>query len=151
MCKSTMFNNTMFENTLFHVIRILYQEHTARWSEALPELTKPQYAVLEALDISGPMDQVTLAQASATKRGTLTDMLARMEKKGLIERHTDGHDARQKKVVITGQGQAILAVAREVAGQVTGQMTASLTTEETDELLNLLQKMLPPSPNLNQD
>lgn len=33
----------------FHLLRQLFQQHTARWQHALPELTKPQYAVLRSI------------------------------------------------------------------------------------------------------
>ena len=33
----------------FHLLRQLFQQHTAQWQHALPELTKPQYAVLRSI------------------------------------------------------------------------------------------------------
>lgn len=131
----------MFENTLFHLIRVIYQEHTSRWSQRMPDLTKPQYAVLEALDQAGPLDQLSLGQASATTRATMTEMLSRMEKKGLIQRKIDEHDGRQKLVSLTGAGKEILTVARPVADDVANSFMESLTPEESEQLLSLMQKL----------
>ncbi|CPR19673.1 MarR family winged helix-turn-helix transcriptional regulator [Brenneria goodwinii] len=132
----------MFENTLFHVIRVILQEHTARWSTLMPDLTKPQYAVLEALDREPELDQLSLGQASATTRATLTEMLARMEKRGLIERRTDEKDGRQKRVTITPEGRKMLLAARPVADRVTDSLIYELSPEELAQLQQLLQKML---------
>ncbi|QTF08615.1 MarR family transcriptional regulator [Brenneria izadpanahii] len=132
----------MFENTLFHVIRVILQEHTARWSTLMPDLTKPQYAVLEALDREPELDQLSLGQASATTRATLTEMLSRMEKRGLIERRTDEKDGRQKRVTITPEGRKMLLEARPVADRVTDSLIHELSPEELAQLQQLLQKML---------
>ncbi len=51
----------MFDKTLFHLMRVVLQEHTARWASLMPDLTKPQYAVLEALDTAPEgLDLMTL-------------------------------------------------------------------------------------------
>ena len=139
----------MLSNTLFHVIRVIYQEHTAQWSNVMPTLTKPQYAVLESLDANGPLDQVSLGEASAIKRGTLTDMLARMERKGLIQRSPSLHDARQKQVEITDDGLRMLAMARLAADKVNQDLTRYLTSNENQELLSLLQKISSKIPSIN--
>ncbi len=36
-------------NEAFHLLRQLFQQHTARWQQALPDLTKPQYAVMRSV------------------------------------------------------------------------------------------------------
>ena len=38
-------------NEAFHLLRQLFQQHTARWQQALPDLTKPQYAVMRCLTV----------------------------------------------------------------------------------------------------
>ena len=35
-------------NEAFHLLRQL-QQHTARWQQALPDLTKPRYAVMRSV------------------------------------------------------------------------------------------------------
>ncbi|MBF9002931.1 MULTISPECIES: MarR family winged helix-turn-helix transcriptional regulator [Vibrio] len=115
----------------------------------MPTLTKPQYAVLESLDANGPLDQVSLGEASAIKRGTLTDMLARMERKGLIQRSPSLHDARQKQVEITDDGLRMLAMARLAADKVNQDLTRYLTSTENQELLSLLQKISSKIPSIN--
>ncbi len=36
-------------NKAFHQLRQLFQQHTSRWQHELPDLTKPQYAVMRAI------------------------------------------------------------------------------------------------------
>ncbi|EAZ8440728.1 transcriptional regulator, partial [Salmonella enterica] len=47
-------------NTAFHLLRQLFQQHTARWQHELPELTKPQYAVMRVIAEHPGIEQVDL-------------------------------------------------------------------------------------------
>lgn len=42
----------------FHLLRQLFQQHTAQWQHALPELTKPQYAVMRSIAEKSRIEQV---------------------------------------------------------------------------------------------
>lgn len=56
-------------NEAFHLLRQLFQQHTARWQHELPELTKPQYAVMRSVAEHPGIEQVTLIEVlSAQKR-----------------------------------------------------------------------------------
>ncbi|MFB4204953.1 Transcriptional regulator HosA [wastewater metagenome] len=131
----------MFERTLFHVLRVILQTHTARWAEQVPDMTKPQFAVLEALDRGGELDQAALSRASATSKATLAEMLNRMERRGLIARRADPGDARQKRVHLTAAGATRLREVRPVADRVNDGFTATLSEAERETLLNLLAKL----------
>ncbi|TCV09007.1 MarR family transcriptional regulator [Samsonia erythrinae] len=131
----------MFDNTLFHVMRVLLQEHTARWTTLVPDLTKPQYAVLEALMISGDLDQIALGHASATTKATLTEMLGRMEQRGLIERQNDKTDKRRRIVRLTAVGEAKLVAIRPFAESITNSMMTGLSAQEQETLIALLAKV----------
>ncbi|MCT8266461.1 MarR family transcriptional regulator [Afifella sp. JA880] len=128
----------MFDNTVFHVMRVVLQEHSSRWAAKVPDLTKPQYAVLEALDIAGEMDQAALGAASATTKATLTEMLGRMEQRGLIARQIDPADTRRRVVQLTEAGRDRLGAARPVAAAVTESMLQCLTVEERGQLTAML-------------
>lgn len=131
----------MFDDSPFHLMRVILQEHGARWSERLPELTKPQYAVLAALDAAGALDQTALGEASATTKATLAEMLVRMERRGLIERHASAGDARRRAVHLTEEGARTLAAARAVADEVNGRMLAALDEQEREQLSRLLARL----------
>ncbi|MEH2920015.1 MarR family winged helix-turn-helix transcriptional regulator [Samsonia erythrinae] len=122
-------------------MRVLLQEHTARWTTLVPDLTKPQYAVLEALMISGDLDQIALGHASATTKATLTEMLGRMEQRGLIERQNDKTDKRRRIVRLTAVGEAKLVAIRPFAESITNSMMTGLSAQEQETLIALLAKV----------
>ncbi|STT06028.1 marR family transcriptional regulator [Klebsiella pneumoniae] len=66
-------------NEAFHLLRQLFQQHTARWQQALPDLTKPQYAVMRSVAEHPGIEQVALIEAAVSTKATLAEMLSRME------------------------------------------------------------------------
>ncbi|MDI7507001.1 MarR family winged helix-turn-helix transcriptional regulator, partial [Cronobacter dublinensis] len=76
----------------FHLLRQLFQRHTAQWQLALPELTKPQYAVLRSIAESPGIEQVALMEAAVSTKATLAEMLSRMESRGLVRRESAPED-----------------------------------------------------------
>ena len=72
------------KNEAFHLLRQLFQQHTARWQLELPDLTKPQYAVMRSIAEHPGIEQVTLTEAAVSTKATLAEMLSRMESRGLV-------------------------------------------------------------------
>ncbi|STW72634.1 transcriptional regulator [Klebsiella michiganensis] len=77
------------KNEAFHLLRQLFQQHTARWQLELPDLTKPQYAVMRSIAEHPGIEQVTLTEAAVSTKATLAEMLSRMESRGLVRREHD--------------------------------------------------------------
>ena len=67
-------------------------------------LTIRQFAVLAALYDASGQSQSSLVQATGIDRSTLADMVARMEKGGLIKRTISKLDARAKTVSLSAAG-----------------------------------------------
>jgi DNA-binding MarR family transcriptional regulator len=130
-------------------MRVVLQEHTARWSDRLPDLTKPQYAVLKALHGTSGLDQKAVGEASATTKATLTEMLRRMESRGLVERRSVPGDARRRIVVLTAAGRAKLEQARVVADDLEREMLAVLpqgdAAQLTSAMASIRDAFAPPS------
>lgn len=78
------------------------------------KMTPRQLMLLEAL-AGGPLIQDTLVRVTGIDRSTLADMLRRLQRRGWIARRTHNADARAKVVTLTGEGQRVLARAREIA------------------------------------
>lgn len=95
-------------NTAFHLLRQLFQQHTARWQHELPELTKPQYAVMRVIAEHPGIEQVDLTEAAVSTKATLAEMLSRMENRGLVKRENDPLDKRRRFVYLTVQGQSVV-------------------------------------------
>lgn len=92
-------------NKAFHQLRQLFQQHTARWQHELPDLTKPQYAVMRAIADKPGIEQVALIEAAVSTKATLAEMLARMENRGLVRREHDAADKRRRFVWLTAEGE----------------------------------------------
>ncbi|MDU5000024.1 MAG: MarR family transcriptional regulator, partial [Enterobacteriaceae bacterium] len=88
----------------FHLLRQLFQQHTARWQQVLPELTKPQYAVMRSIAENPGIEQVALTEVAVSTKATLAEMLSRMETRGLVRREHEPDDKRRRFLFLTEEG-----------------------------------------------
>ncbi|WP_030910442.1 MarR family winged helix-turn-helix transcriptional regulator [Streptomyces sp. NRRL F-5126] len=125
-----------------HLARRLQQAHTLLWSTLVSEeITSPQFAVLNALAESPDIDQRTLGEAVRLDRSTVADVVARLARRGLLERVRDPLDGRRNVLRATGEGARVHArlVARTAAmNQV---FLAPLDEEERGTLLRLIARV----------
>ena len=126
----------------FHLLRQLFQQHTARWQQALPELTKPQYAVLRSIAEHPGIEQVTLTEAAVSTKATLAEMLSRMERRGLVKREADPADKRRRFVFLTPDGEALLGSCTPVGNNVDEAFLGRLTAAERRQFTDLVRKMM---------
>ena len=108
-------------NKAFHLLRQLFQQHTSRWQHELPELTKPQYAVMRAIAEHPGIEQVALTEAAVCTKATLAELLSRMEKRELVRREHFPADKRRRFVYLTEQGEALLASAAPLGENQSGE------------------------------
>lgn len=73
------------------------------------------------------------------QRSTTTVLLQRMEKKGLIERHTSSKDARQKAVVLTDKAVNIASACQVYLRAEEEEFAQQFSAEEREIFLNILQ------------
>ena len=130
-------------NKAFHLLRQLFQQHTARWQHALPDLTKPQYAVMRAIAECPGIEQVNLMEAAVSTKATLAEMLSRMEKRGLVRRENDPLDKRRRFVYLTPEGEALLKVSMPLGNRVDEEFLGRLNAEERAQFALLIKKMMP--------
>lgn len=130
-------------NKAFHLLRQLFQQHTARWQHALPDLTKPQYAVLRAIAERPGIEQVNLMEAAVSSKATLAEMLSRMETRGLVRRENDPLDKRRRFVYLTAEGEALLKVSMPLGNRVDEEFLGRLNDEERAQFALLIKKMMP--------
>ena len=130
-------------NKAFHLLRQLFQQHTARWQHALPDLTKPQYAVMRAIAERPGIEQVNLMEAAVSTKATLAEMLSRMEIRGLVRRENDPLDKRRRFVYLTPEGEALLKVSMPLGNRVDEEFLGRLNDEERAQFALLIKKMMP--------
>jgi DNA-binding MarR family transcriptional regulator len=72
----------------------------------------------------------------------MAQLLARMERDGIIRRDPDPRDRRSSLVSLTDQARARLPAGRAVLEQGNRDATAGLSPQELDVLIDLLQRVL---------
>jgi DNA-binding MarR family transcriptional regulator len=116
------------------------------------DLTYPQYLVLVELWSRGPLTVSELGADLALDSGTLSPLLGRMERAGLITRDRDRPDARVVTVTLTARGQAMraelagvpVAIARALGIEPDG---APVLISDLRRLTRSLQQAAAPAPN----
>ncbi len=131
-------------NEAFHLLRQLFQQHTARWQQALPDLTKPQYAVMRSVAEHPGIEQVALIEAAVSTKATLAEMLSRMEARGLVRREHDPADKRLRFVYLTDEGEALLNRSIPQGNEVDDEFLGRLSDDEREQFSRLVHKMMAP-------
>ncbi len=104
-------------------------------------LTATQLGVLEALLHKGAMTQRELGRKVLTSAGNMTDVLDKLEARGLLRRVRSTEDRRSIRVELTDEGGALIeALFPEHASDIAAAMSA-LRPEELDALGNLLRRL----------
>lgn len=126
-----------------YLIRRAQQRHVATWMRIVsPEISTVQYSVLVVLDQEGPMSQRELCDAVDLDRSTIADLVARMERRGLIDRDRDPEDGRRKTIGLTAHGRAERWRLQPLVERVQEELTATLTSAQRDALRGALRAML---------
>ncbi|WP_052869031.1 MarR family winged helix-turn-helix transcriptional regulator [Streptomyces niger] len=88
-----------------HLARRLQQAHSLLWGAMVSEeTTSPQFAVLNALVEKPDIDQRTLSEHVHLDRSTIADVVARLVRRGLVERVRDPKDGRRNVLKLSEEG-----------------------------------------------
>jgi DNA-binding MarR family transcriptional regulator len=101
-----------------------------------------QLPVLTALKDGARRSQTELAQWAKVEQPTMAQLLARMERDGIIRREPDPGDRRSSLVSLTEEAISRLPAGRAILEQGNRDATRGLTEEEVDTLLDLLRRVL---------
>ncbi len=104
-------------------------------------LTATQLGVLEAVLHAGPLSQRELGRKVLTSAGNMTDVIDKLERRGLVHRSRKPGDRRAVRVELTSAGREIIETlfprhAQDIAGAM-----GSLDEAELRQLSALLQKL----------
>ncbi|HEX3830485.1 MAG TPA: MarR family winged helix-turn-helix transcriptional regulator [Solirubrobacteraceae bacterium] len=126
-----------------HLLRRAQQLHVAVWlRDVCPETTSVQFAALTVLDQRPGASQRDLGRALDLDRSTIADLVARIVRRGLIERERDEHDRRRNVLQLTVAGRNELARLRPRVEAIEPTLTAGLSQSERDQLRHLLHRAL---------
>jgi DNA-binding MarR family transcriptional regulator len=126
-----------------YLIRRAQQRHVAAWTRiASSEISSVQYTILVVLDARGEASQRELCDEADLDRSTIADLVARMERKGLIARRRDPQDARRNTVTLTDAGRAERERLRPLVDQVQEALVGSMSLKDRRALRAGLHALL---------
>ena len=103
-------------------------------------LTHPQYLVMLALWERSPRSLRELGDALQLDPGTLSPLVKRLERNGMVTRTRAEHDERSLDLQLTDAGQALRAQALEVPGKI--MATLGLPVSDLEHLHTVLTTVI---------
>jgi MarR family 2-MHQ and catechol resistance regulon transcriptional repressor len=116
------------------------REHADRHIHSLG-LGFSDFGVLEVLLHKGPMPVNALGDKIRLTSGSITTLVDRLEKKGLVERRDDKSDRRARVVHLTAAGRKLIGCAFADHEAAMEKATAGLSATEKAEAAELLKKL----------
>ena len=105
-------------------------------------LTGPQLVILQEISNLGEVTAGEVARAVSLSQATLTGILERMEKRGLLSRRRSDHDKRRVMVRITDSGKKVLDDAPPLMQEEFVDEFSSLQEWEQNMILSSLQRLV---------
>ncbi len=100
-----------------------------------------QRRVLFLLHRRGPLSQKELLDTMGVRAGSMSELLSKLESKGLIVREKDDADKRNYNVSITSIGLDVLAQLQQQYHASTADLLVNFPEEDKAELNRLLEKL----------
>ena len=107
------------------------------------DLSLTAVAVLGSLDRRGPQRITTMAAAEGVSQPSMTQLVQRLEQRGLVSRTSDPSDGRVALVSLTDEGRAVLAARRQRNARRIADLLADLPESEVRALAKALDAVLP--------
>ena len=106
------------------------------------DITARQGALLVSLQVGEAATAGELARAYGVEMSSVTRMLERMERKGLVRRTRSGDDRRKVMVRVTAAGKRKVKEALPLAAKVAQHTWHNVTAEERETLHRVIDKVL---------
>ncbi len=105
-------------------------------------LTGPQLVILNEIEHSGEISAGEVARAVSLSQATVTGILDRLEKRGLVHRQRSQHDKRRIMLSITDAGKQILETKPPLMQEAFVEKFSSLQEWEQTMILSSLQRLV---------
>ncbi len=102
-------------------------------------LTLAQVTVLGMIRDKGPANMRTLAACNQVAMPTMSEMITRLVKCGLVKRLQDRQDRRVVQVTLTAKGERLLETKYKLAQTVTASLLKGLNDKEQEQMLKAFQ------------
>ncbi|MBG6238453.1 DNA-binding MarR family transcriptional regulator [Mycetocola sp. CAN_C7] len=131
------------DERLGFLLRRAQQAHLALWNEVVSaEVTSVQFGALDLIAAEPGSSQAQLGRELDLDRSTIADVVARLERRGLVERARADSDRRRNALSITESGRACLATLAPRVEQMDATLTHRLSAPERTELRHALRSLL---------
>lgn len=106
------------------------------------EVTRVQWMVLRHLQRKGSCTIGELAEHLDVRSSTMSQMVDRLEKNGIVHRASSQKDARIKTVALSEKGLKLIGERETIWVDSLAQPFQSFSTEEKETLLHLMEKLV---------
>ena len=125
------------------LVRRAQQAHLALWQQLVSrDISSPQFGVLSELKLETGISQADLGAKLDLDKSTITDIVNRLDERGLITRTKDLTDRRKYQLKLTKLGDSELKLLKPRVAQMDKTLTKTLQDDELDSLHQLLLKLL---------
>lgn len=125
-----------------HLARRFQQAHSLLWGAMVSEeTTSPQFAVVNALMEKPEIDQRTLSEHVHLDRSTIADLVARLARRGLLERVRDPNDGRRNVLRLTDEGARVHRKLVTRTARMNRVFLSPLDETERETLLRLIARV----------
>lgn len=104
-------------------------------------MTGPQITAIKLLERFGDLSLSALSERMSAKNSTITGLVDRLEREGLVQRVRSTEDRRVTLIRLTGAGRGLAAEVPVTSMELFAGALHSLEPEERDQLGRLLRKM----------
>jgi DNA-binding MarR family transcriptional regulator len=131
------------EDQVGYWLRRAYQRHMAIFAAVMSDLdlTSVQFAALVKLRDMKAVTQTELGRLIGIDRATISGVVSRLQKRGLLQFRLDPLDRRSRIIALTAAGEALLGQALQRTEQVGEDTLAPISEAERAALREMLRKL----------
>lgn len=120
-----------------HAIRREMRARLAEWS-----LSVQEYTTLSVLSARPGLSNAQLARRALVTPQTMIEILAKLERRGLVERGPDPRHGLILRAELTGEGHALLEEADRVVEQIQDKMLTSVSQHDQQLAVRAMRKAM---------
>ena len=135
-----------------HLVRRLHQINLGIFHEMLKDykVTPVQFGLLLRLTEVDRIDHRTLSTQVGVHAATISDVIFRLEKRGLITRTSSTKDRRVKLLSITAAGKEFVKMTKPHVNEMQDVLLGPLDKEERKEFIRLTTKVIEKNNNFSR-
>lgn len=105
-------------------------------------ITPRQFAILLTVSRGEGLSQMHIAQSTGIDRSTLSEIVGRLHRRGLLQRRRSQEDARAWALDLTSEGQRVLRIAEPIAKRVDQRILESLPVPDRQSFVAALRTIV---------